>query len=44
MDKATIKIEGMTCGHCQKSVNKLITAVEGGKRLRSFSGKRRSSC
>lgn len=29
MDKVNIKIEGMTCGHCQKSVNKLITAVEG---------------
>lgn len=29
MDKVNIKIEGMTCGHCQKSVNKLIIAVEG---------------
>ncbi|MBN8694888.1 MAG: heavy-metal-associated domain-containing protein [Bacteroidetes bacterium] len=29
MNKVNIKIEGMTCGHCQKSVNKLIAAVEG---------------
>lgn len=29
METAKIKIEGMTCGHCQKSVTKLIAAVDG---------------
>jgi len=29
METTTLKIEGMTCGHCQKAVTKLISAVEG---------------
>lgn len=29
METTTLKIEGMTCGHCQKAVTKLISSVEG---------------
>jgi len=29
METVQIKVEGMTCGHCQKSVTKIITAIPG---------------
>jgi copper chaperone len=29
MGKLTLKITGMTCGHCQKSVEKALAAVPG---------------
>ena len=28
-EKITLKIEGMTCGHCEKSVNKIISEIDG---------------
>ena len=28
-EKITLKIEGMTCGHCEKSVNRILTGIEG---------------
>lgn len=27
--KTLIKIDGMTCGHCEKSVNKIISGMDG---------------
>lgn len=29
MTQDTIKVEGMSCGHCQMSVKKAVEAVEG---------------
>lgn len=29
MDEVTIKIEGMSCAHCQENVKKAITSVSG---------------
>ncbi|HJH29401.1 MAG TPA: copper chaperone [Methanosarcinaceae archaeon] len=29
MTHETIKVEGMSCGHCQMTVNKAITSVAG---------------
>jgi copper chaperone len=29
MTQVTIKIEGMSCGHCQMSVKKAVESVEG---------------
>lgn len=29
MEKITLKIEGMTCGHCEKSVDRIIKGIEG---------------
>ena len=29
MTEAKIKVEGMMCGHCQASVTKAITSVDG---------------
>ena len=29
MDRITMKIEGMTCGHCVKAVDKALRAVDG---------------
>ena len=29
MEKITLKIEGMTCGHCEKSVNRIISEIGG---------------
>lgn len=28
-EKITLKIEGMTCGHCEKSVNRIISEIAG---------------
>ncbi|TGB04867.1 copper chaperone CopZ [Halobacillus salinus] len=27
--KTTIKVEGMTCGHCEKAVNEALKELEG---------------
>ncbi len=29
MTQGTIKVEGMSCGHCQMAVKKAVEAVEG---------------
>ena len=29
MDRMTMKIDGMTCGHCVKAVDKALRAVDG---------------
>lgn len=28
-EKIILKIEGMTCGHCEKSVDKIIKGIDG---------------
>jgi len=28
-EKITLKIEGMTCGHCEKSVDRIIKEIDG---------------
>lgn len=29
MEKTTLNVSGMTCGHCEKAVNDALTAVDG---------------
>ncbi len=29
MEKVTLKVDGMTCGHCVRSVEKALRSVEG---------------
>lgn len=31
MEKATLKVDGMSCGHCVKAVQQAIAGVEGAK-------------
>lgn len=33
MEPTTIRIEGMTCGHCEASVKKALESVEGVKEV-----------
>ena len=28
-EKIILKIEGMSCGHCEKSVSRIITGIDG---------------
>lgn len=33
MEKTTLKIEGMSCGHCVKAVNDALKEVDGVKKV-----------
>jgi len=33
LEKTEIRIQGMTCGHCQKFVNNLLTKLDGVKNV-----------
>jgi copper chaperone len=33
MEKTTLKVEGMTCGHCKSAVTNALTEIEGVKNV-----------
>ena len=41
--KETIKVEGMSCGHCEMRVKKAVEAVEGVQKSRSKPSKKAGS-
>lgn len=39
-DELTLKVEGMTCGHCQMHVEKALSGLKGVKKATADLGKR----